>query len=289
MAFTPLSQEGVQLRRRRLLIAGTLGVGKTTALVEMLRSVRKTQPTATMAYLSYPGEKGHDSVPLDEPGLISRIWTEDATAKRDSLKLVNEVERETYELLAQKPTIWAGDGFHKFFTYLLDAVTGGAIFTGDEFEPRLYGRAYARAGEYLSRVMHSLVPIVAFTAWTRERPVRSKRPGETADAYKAVAQKVYPDLPPQLARTIVGEFSVAVVQTVRTAPVQDPEKLYAPSLLVKTPQKTKIRVWQTRAYGDVEGVGIKCPKEQSERIPTYIPASYEALAGYLNPTQEGGK
>lgn len=278
MPFDQLTREGQLIRRRRMLIAGNLGVGKTTALVQTLRTVRKQQPDATMVLLSFPGEKGYDSIPVDEPGLVARIWS-DETGKIQSHKVVKEVEDELVRCLVEKPTILAGDGFHKFFNYIIDTASDGAYFDGADFPSQLYGRAYSIAGEFLSKMMHSKIPLVFLTTWTRPRSERSGRPDESAEQKRLIPQKIYPDLPPQLARTIVGDFSVAVIQTLRSAPVQDPHRLYYPGLLVKEPQKEKIRVWQTRPYGEIEGVVLHGPVDVTQRIPTFIPASYAALDG----------
>ena len=271
MPFIPLTPESQAIRRGRILIAGTLGVGKTTAIVRAFQDLRAVNPDTTMAYLSFPGEKGYGSVPVLD-GLTARIW-EDASGMQ-SHKVIKEVEDELVRLMTLGPTILAGDGFHKLFNYILDAVTDGAYFQGDAFEQRLYGRAYTVAGDMLSRMFHSKVPLVFISTWVRGRAERNAKPGEQA---RDIPQKLYPDFPPGLARVFVGEFDVAVMQTLRSAPTMNPEGLYAPELVVKLPLKEKIRVWQTRAHGEVEGVTLKAPVNVSKRIPTFIPASYSAL------------
>ena len=523
MPFIPLTPENQAIRRGRILIAGTLGVGKTTAIVRAFQDLCAVNPDTTMAYLSFPGEKGYGSVPTLD-GLTARIW-EDASGIQ-SHKVIKEVEDELVRLMTLGPTILAGDGFHKLFcptpsqrvltrdlrwvpvgslevgdeligfdekipapyqsrrhrlsvvtavtpteaevfrlhlsggvvlegtaehpwlvtrhrtgythewrptkrlqigerfprffypwtpdrsyeagwlagifdgegsvgrykdargafaqmhlgfaqkpgvildaatewlrarnfvfsstlhksgcasvqifrkadmawllgairprrllpkitpewlgslkgirehavlehieplgvreviqlgtstgtffqegfgshnSYILDAVTDGAYFQGDAFEQRLYGRAYTVAGDMLSRMFHSKVPLVFISTWVRGRAERNAKPGEQA---RDIPQKLYPDFPPGLARVFVGEFDVAVMQTLRSAPTMNPEGLYAPELVVKLPQKEKIRVWQTRTHGEVEGVTLKAPVNVSKRIPTFIPASYSAL------------
>jgi len=105
---------------------------------------------------------------------------------------------------------------------------------------------------------------------------------ETAQQAKDIPTKIYPDLPPQLARGIVGEFSVAVVQTLRKPTLDNSKGLYHPSLVTKDPAAAKVRMWQTRPHQDVEGVTIKAPKEVSEKIPTFVPASYATLMQALH-------
>ena len=250
MPFIKLQADGVAVRRKRLLISGEPNTRKTTSLLTLPKP---------LAILSFPGEKGYDTIPLNDPQILPFIWQADETKKPDSHAILREVFNASTDLISGKHgkiTSFSGDGLHKFFDYLLDSVTDGAYFAGEEFEPKLYGLAYREFTEYLSRVMHTSIPIVAFTCWAEAEGDRTKKPGEKASD---IPSHIWPALPGKLAKKILGEFSVAVHQTLRRDKLSDSETQ---------------GMWQTRPSGEVWGCGIKGPTEVVKRIPTYVPADY---------------
>ena len=263
MTFVKLEQNGVNLRRRRLLISGEPNTRKTTALVTLLAHVQAQDPTAKLAILSYPGEKGYDTIPVDNPAILPFIWSTEASAKKQNPQdIVNDVINTSIDIIAGKygnVKAFAGDGLHKFYDYIMDSVTDGALFAGDDFEAKLYKRGEEVFKDYLSRTMHTAIPIVAFTTWAEPEKDRFKRPGEKDGDIPA---HIYPALPGKVAKKIMGEFSIIVHQTLRKLKPNDDEL---------------VAVWQTRPYGDVWGAGLKGPAEVVKRIPTFIPADYSTF------------
>ena len=143
--------------------------------------------------------------------------------------------------------------------YIMDSTTDGAYFAAQEFEPKLYARGYRAVFEHLGSLMDTLVPVVVFTCWAEDEKDRKQKQGERAGD---VPSHIMPALPGQLAKKIMGEFSVVVHQSVRK--------------LVATDDKPQA-VWQTRAAGDVWGASLKGPTGVVQKIPTYIAADYRIL------------
>lgn len=251
MSFVRLTRDGQTLRRRRGLINGDPNCGKTTSLLTAPRPI---------AIMSYPGEKGYDSIPTDDPEIIPLIWTQEK--KQPSALIVKEVFDLSTEVVAGKfgkINTFAGDGLHKLIDYILDDVTDGAWLGGLEFEPKLYGLAYRALKEYLSRVCHTNIPVVLFTSWSEDEADRKKKPGEKATD---VPTHVLPQLPGRLAKEIMGEFSVVVHQSIGLLTPKDSQP---------------VRRWQTRPFGQVWGASLKGPQKIVDKIPTFIKADYREL------------
>lgn len=263
MAFVTPTQEGVALRRRRLLIAGPPNTRKTSSLLTLPKP---------LAILSYPGEKGYDTIPLDDPEVKPFIWQTDEAKTVDSHKIIAEVERVSVELVAGKYgklAALAGDGLHKYVDYVLDAVTDGAFFAGEEFEPKLYKRAYDQVLAYLDRLVHTTIPVVAFTCWTEYEADRIRKPGEKASD---IPSHIYPALPGKLAKQIMGEFSMVLYQTLRKETLTSTEP---------------VAMWQTRPQGEVWGASIKGPAAIVTKIPTFIRADYTELTRLWDNLTQG--
>src|SRR3989304_6181440 len=122
MAFVKLTAAGVDVRRRRFLISGGPNKRKTSA--------RLTFPKP-MVIVPSPGEKGYDTIPVNDPQIIPIIWQVDPDEKKpNSHAIVDEVVKTCIGAITGKlgviPVTFHFDGFHKFFDYLLDSVTDGA-------------------------------------------------------------------------------------------------------------------------------------------------------------------
>lgn len=261
MAFVKLTQEGVDIRRRRFLISGEPNSRKTTSALTFPGGIYD-DPTGDrrLVIVSYPGEKGYDTIPLDRPNIIPLIWQVDDAQRLDSHKIVDEVYSTSIKALADhRPVTFVGDGIHKFFDYVLDAVTDGAFLAGEEFEAKLYRKANDWFLEYLSRIMHTPTPIVVFTSWAEHEADRQKKKGEQASD---IPSHIYPAIPGKGAKRIMGEFSVVVHQTIGKIKPTDAESQ---------------ELWQTRPYGEVWGCGLKGPKDTVKHIPTFIPANYRVF------------
>lgn len=260
MAFVNLrTAGGADIRRRRFLIGGEPNSRKTSALLSLLPVIQKADPEAKLAILSYPGEKGYDTIPVDRDDIVPLIWREEPDKKgQDSATIVKMVYDTSIDVIGGKMgnvKAFCGDGLHKFFDYVLDSVTGGAYMGGDEFEPKLYAVAHRWFTDYLNRIMHSGMPIVAFTTWTEYEADRQKKQGEKASD---IPSHIYPALPGKMAKKIMGEFSAVFHQSLKSPkPGDDP-----------------IGCWQTRPYGEVWGAGIKGPEAIVKLIPTFIAADY---------------
>ena len=252
MPLVKLSNSGVGIRRRRVLISGAPNTRKTTACLTFPKPI---------GILSFPGEKGYDTIPVDDPEIIPVIWQVDEGKKQDSHQVVKEIRDASGDFITGKHgpiQTFVGDGLHKFFEYIMDSVTDGAWFSGTEFEPKMYALAYREFTEYLSRVMHSRMPVVVFTTWDGSEADRPKKPGERA---QDIPTHTWPELPGKMAKRIVGEFSVVVHQSLRPTKPGEPPAAF----------------WQTRPQGEVMGCGLKGPAEIIKRIPTFIPATYPDL------------
>jgi hypothetical protein len=217
-----------------------------------------------MVIVSSPGEKGYDTIPTNDPEIIPLIWQVDPDEKKpDSHAIVDDVTKACIGAITGKlgiiPVTFHFDGLHKFFDYLLDSVTDGALFAGEEFDPKLYRRAGDLLWEFLSRVTHTPIPLVSFTTWDAQEPDRPKKKGEQA---QDIPSHTYPDLPGKAAKRIMGEFSVVVHASIGK---------------IKPTEHDEQALWQTRPYGDVWGCGIKGPKEIVRHIPTFIPAHYNVF------------
>ena len=250
------SPGAMKTRRQRIMISGLPGTRKTTSLLTFPRPI---------GIVSFPGEKGYDTIPLDDPTIIPFVYQADSATVVNSDKILAEVDRTMVDLIAGKHgsiQTLAGDGLHKFVDYVLDSVTGGAYFGGEEFEPKLYRRAYDAFTSYLDRWCQTMIPVVVFTCWAEYEADRIRKPGEKQSD---IPSYIYPALPGKLAKSILGEFSVVVHQTLRKGAPTDQEVS---------------GYWQTRPAGEVKGCTIKGPVEIVKRIPTFIKADYQELTRY---------
>ena len=251
MPFVKLSQEGVTVRRRRLLINGAPNTRKTTSLLTL---------PGPRAIVSSPGEKGYDTLPLNDSQTLPFIWNIEDN-KKDSHAIVREVIQTSMDCITGKHgklISFAFEGVHKFFEYIMDSVTDGAWFKGEDFEPKAYALGYRMLEDFLSRLIHNTLPVVAFTCWAEPEADRKPRPGEKS---RDIPNHMMPALPGQAAQKIMGEFSVIVHASVGPIP----------------PGTEAVGRWQTKPYGEVWGCSIKAPAEVVKKIPVFIPADYTVL------------
>lgn len=261
MPMVKPSVEGVSVRRRRLLVNGMTGVGKTTSMLTLPRPI---------AIVSAPGEKGYDSIPQNDPEVLSFVWQDEPSKETNSDQIIQQVERTCVDLIAGKHgniQSLVFEGLHKFYEYILDAVTGGEYFDGGKYDNwTMFPRAKRRLTGFLDRLMLNNIPVVAVTVWSEAEPDRGKRPGESASDVQNIPTHIYPALMGKLAKEILGEFSVVVHQSKRKEAIGD---------------KTESYMWQLKPHGDVWGCSIKGPKELTEKLPIYIKADYRELVRVL--------
>ena len=248
---------------RRVGISGPPNSFKTTSLLTWPRPIH---------IISYPGEKGWETIPVGIEGVHSYVWEIEDPSKVTSASVVAEVEKLTLEILVGKRgpiTTFAGDGIHKLYDWYykrarveLEDVPN---MTDDQKDIRAYGNPQSGAFkgflDYLHKVLGSTVPYVAMTMW--EDPEKD----DPADKSRTAPMHVFPALPGKIAKRIVGEFSVMVYAEV-TSPVAD----------LKGDVKG---TWQIRPGGKVWGVGVKAPLEIAKALPKNIPQDFPTLERLL--------
>mgnify|MGYP001571215047 CR=1 FL=1 len=239
---------------RRLLLMGPPNTFKTSAVVQ-------TWPRP-LHVLVYPGEKGDATIPRNVEGVHPYVWTDDPVSKTSSSLIVAQVEALTWKILGGEYgeiTSFCGDGIHKYYDFILDSITGGAFFKGEEFEPRLYGRAHEHFKYYVNRINSSPVPYASFTCWDgREMDEAGQKAGPS---------HIYPDLPGKMAKRIMGEFSVVIYSIADYA--------------MRQPNKPVPAYWQLLPEGKVWGAAVKAPYEVVMKLPTKIPQSLVVLEDTL--------
>lgn len=233
----------------RCLIIGPPNSRKTTSLLSFHRPI---------SILSYPGEKGSGTIPINESGINAEVWEDEEVVKEDPIKLIKEVENKTIEMLAAKPRTFAGDGIMKLaglywrrefnrLTIINDSAKVPA--TEDEIKLRAYGNPnYGSTKDvlkYISMVNHSNVETIVFTCWEGEERDDPKAKG------RDVTTHTFADLPGALARRIVGEFGIVLYSHVTQPDVKGESKA----------------TWQIRPSGKVWGVGVKLPPAVAARMP----------------------
>lgn len=226
--------------RRRALISGSPGAGKTTSLMTWPRD---------LAYIAFPGEKGATSLKVTD-GI--KAWVPDAIEPDKPTnwgQIVQSIERTTNEIIAGKHGKFrtlAGDGLHRLYSVYLAEATGGASARGEDFEAKLYTKSTTRFFAYLDRVLRSSMEYVVFTCY--DGLERDNAEDKSSNA----TQHVFPELPGKSAKLVLGEFAVALHAT----------------------KRGKDYVWQTRAEGRVWGASLKIDREIADKIPIFVPQDW---------------
>src|SRR3990167_6630632 len=91
MTYMTPPTEPAQARRRRLLINGRSGSRKTTSILTSPRPI---------AVVNYPGELGWDTIPDNDPDVYKRVWADEGVKAGDSLKIIQEIEKEQLSIIA---------------------------------------------------------------------------------------------------------------------------------------------------------------------------------------------
>ena len=252
---TTRSIDVVKKRFRRTLLNGPPNSGKTTSI--------RTWPGPVHVQV-FPKEKGSSSLPFrttDGQEIIGYIPDDiDVTKAQDWRKLAADLRTTTVDILAGKfgpVTTFFGDGLHKAYQVFLAEITGGANYTGEEFDAKLYSKAHAQFWEYVDMVQASGVPYVGFTCWDgleQDNPQDDSKEGKKR-------KHLYPDLPGQAAKKIMGEFSLVLNAGIEG--VGSAARYY----------------WQTQPGGLVWGAGMKLPIEVSQKLklPREVDQDWTAL------------
>lgn len=255
MAFKRLNESHVEVGRR-VLVSGPPNSRKTSSLMTWPRPIH---------ILSFPGEKGHSSIPLDEPGVSAYVWEDEDVTKYSPTAVVNEVESATWKILAGKSgeiVSFAGDGLHKLYGWYYGKaradLQASSNLPDDVIDARAYGLAHDNFTLYLTKVAHSTVPFVVFTVWEGKEL-------DDSDAKKGPSH-IYPDLPGKMAKRIMGEFSVVVYSEVGLPPA---------------PDKPAPATWQLLPSGKVWGAGVKIPAKLAQKLPAKIAQDFPTLQKVL--------
>lgn len=247
----------------RMLIQGPPNSGKTEAVV-------RTWPRPLQIQV-YPGEGGHATIPQGfearSVGIAAHIPTLDPTLKITSGAVVQEVEALTFEILGGKHgpvESFCGDGMHKYYLYVLDMVSGGQLFRGENIgsdtDPYVSARIYNRAREhfryYIQRINASPVKNVVFTCWD------GREADKASQGFKGMMH-IFPDLPGKAAKEIMGEFGVVVYSIIEWGN--------------RLPNKLAPAKWQLIPEGEVWGAAIKAPSEVIKHLPVYCAQDYNVL------------
>jgi hypothetical protein len=229
---------------KRTLLVGDPNSGKSFSL--------RTWP-GPQEVLAYPGEKGSSSIAsVSDDGKPVRVVRYAADGDiADWAAVVKEMKEATRSALEAKPRTFAGDGLHKLYQCFLHEATFGASSRGNDFDPKLYGVATTRFGQYLDLVMRSPVEHIVFTVWGALEKDDPDERGATPSRH------IFPDLPGQAAKRVMGEFSLVLYAN------KDASGKY---------------IWQTKPMGKVWGAGSKLPPSISARIPLTVEQDWGKLS-----------
>ena len=272
MAYsTPTDSKTASIHR--LLIQGGPNSGKTA-------SVCNTWPRPLHIIVA-PGEMGDATIPRGVEGLTPHVWSDDPIEKMSSANVIIAVETLAWEILGGKHgpvESFCFDGFHKYYGYVLDWLSGGALFKGEEIggggdqwaSARIYNRAREHARYFVQRVNASPVPNVVWTCWDGKE---ADDPGK-----RGSPSHIFPNLPGAAAKEFMGEFGLVVHSRIHWGQRQP-----------KGPAPAK---WQLIPEGEVWGAAVKAPIQVIEKLPVYCDQSYPVLKKLLEDawasTRSGG-
>lgn len=235
-------------RARRVLINGPPNSRKTSSLA--------TWP-GELIIQSYPGEKGTSSIPTTTvDGKLVKAFVFDqpeVAAEMNWATVVKETKQLAIDIVGGKhgPVVtYAGDGLHKLYACFLHEATFGASAKGQDFDAKLYGAASQRFFGFIDLLMRSPVPNVVFTCWDGHE---KDDPDERGTA---PSRHIFPELPGQAAKRVMGEFSVVVYAN------RDATGKYC---------------WQTQPAGKVWGAGVKMPLEIAKTLPITLEQDWRLL------------
>lgn len=267
--------------RRRILITGETGSGKTHSL--------RSFPGPKFVLL-FPGEKGQDTLlgsdgsPLDADTTV-RVF-EMGDKPITSTEVIEQVRKET--IAARKIdglVTFCGDGYHKLYEYVMDALSGGEYFAGSPFktetkmdtqvvDPRVASQAEHWMADYISSISLSKIPYVVLTGWDKDAGIR--RAKMQADGKKEKWTDIptfkMPALYSQASRKILGEFGICVHASVTSKRKE-----------VSAGKFERVREyrWQTIADDEVGACAIKGDAAKTALIPKFILADWRELAKYV--------
>lgn len=253
MPFKPLDKDAWVTSLSRTLISGPPNTRKTTSLLTWPRPIH---------ILVYPNEGGAASIPADLEGVNAYVYHEDELSTPGNV--VKEVEQLTADILTGKfgeCATFAGDGLHKYYDMYYQREFAALCLANPTMdEDKLIGRAYGNAHKeflhYIGQVKRSSVSNVVFTLWD------GKEKDDPDNKSKNAPTHIYPDLPGQLAKRVMGEFSVV---------------LYA----IFNPEGRGVPKWQIQPTGNVWGAAVKVPPDIAAKLPQEFKQDWQELVPVL--------
>jgi hypothetical protein len=245
-------------KARRVLLCGKPNSGKTFSV--------RTCP-GPIAYVSYPGELGTASVPVEAilagGGKVFTWENTVGTIATDYMKVMGEINRLVADIIVGKHgqfKTFFGDGLHKFHAMCMAQVTSGLSEAGEPFVGFEYARGNKKFFNHLKAINGSSFENVFFTIWEgRDKD----NPDE--NSFEA-SRHIAPELPGAAAIAIMGEFAVVVNCQTRFKGLQ------------------REFIAQTQPTSKVWAAGIKCHDEALlKRIPLFVPQEWTALLNLLDP------
>lgn len=252
MSYEEIAEDKTAWERaaRRILLTGPPNSGKSTSF--------RTFPRPQVVQV-YPGEKGGTSI---ETGEGVKVYKWSAPEVVSWTEVVAETKRLTVDILqrAKKGEVktFCGDGLHKLYACFLHAATSGASAKGEEFDAKIYSSVHAQFFQYVDMVLRNdHLEYAVFSVWDGKEADDSDAKG------KDITRHIFPDLPGQAAKRIMGEFSVVLYHIIEGA---GPTARY---------------LWQTKPFGKVWGAGCKMPLAISKALPINVPQDWTVFEPYL--------
>lgn len=196
-------------------------------------------------------EKGDVSLPLAtfDGKPVTRLVSDriDLNKPQDWPVIWNEVVSTTVDVLSGKygpVRTFVLDGLHKLYAIGLAAASNGANITGSDFDAKIYNKSHSLFTNYLDMVLSSQVEYIVATCWDgaeKDNALDLTKEGEKQ-------KHLYPDLPGQMAKKVMGEFSIVVAA--KQEGIGAAARFY----------------WQTQPQGYTWGAGVKLPVQLIEKI-----------------------
>ncbi len=275
------------IKRRRLLITGETGTGKTRSL--------RTAP-GPKYIMMFPGEKGQDTLlapdgtPLDADTTV-RAWEHDTSKSISSSEIIEAVRKEALAARQIAGLVtFCGDGYHKLYEYVIDALSGGEYFAGSQWkteskqdtavvDPRVSAQAEHWMADFISSLCLSRIPNVILTGWDKDMGVRKAKMIEgKKEKWTDIPTYKMPALYSGAARKILGEFGMCVHSSVIDKRVEVKPGRY---------ELRRLYRWQTKPSNDVGACSIKCDDKILEKIPQFINQDWEELVRWVDGRAAG--
>jgi hypothetical protein len=226
-----------------------------------------------MIHASLPGEKGWETVPLKDTiasitpalhGIHQLLWEEEDVEKTSPHAVLKQVDKGIKDAVAQAMVAWKGsrwtlvlEGLHKLYGWhykarMIDLQGTKSYAESGGDDEKIGGRAYGLAHDsyqgWLHEIMSLPIPYVLGTIW------EGKTRDDLSDTSKKAPSHIFPDLPGEMAKRIVGEFTIVLYSEVS---LPDP----------RGRQRGK---WTVKPQGKIWGVGVHLPPEIAMKVPATI-------------------